>query len=315
MYKENKDVLLVEKSTDLKNIVSVLFTNRALWYSKKKLEANVISDTTYVIEHINNENVKAYYRRAYSYKQFGQYKESLADLKKILELEPTNKDAIREEKEVKKLFEDELVKQYNKQNKAKKADENKPVVSNKVTEISSTDSTSNQKPKVQEIDTPTTSTHQQPAKPEPVKRAKVDDNTIENAVKIAAKEIGKDKVRIPSTSYAFEADINSLKKDSERLFDYVSNIPPSTYSKIYKNTDIQPDYLVLILEALNQFETDNDKILNILYHFSLAQNITMTMMFFNEKDRNLIEQLIEKASQSSIPNKEGMLKKARSMID
>lgn len=238
----------------------------------------------------------------------------MSDLKKVLAIEPNNKDAIREESEVKKLFENELKKQYNKQSKTKKTEETKPATTGKVTEIASSDSTSSSKPKVEEISTPA-ATAKPAAKPEPVKRAKVGEETIEKAAKIAAREIGKDKVKIPSTSYAFEADVNSLKKDSERLYDYISNIPPSTYSKIYKNVDIQPDYLVLILEALNQYESDSDKILNILYHFSLAQNITMTMMFFNDKDRALIEQLIEKASHSSIPNKDGMLKKARSMID
>ena len=282
MYKENKDVLLVEKSLDLKNIVSVLFTNRSLCYSKKGLEANVIADSTYVIENINKENVKALYRRALAFKHFGQNKESLADLKKILEIEPKNKDAIREEKEVKKLFEEELYKQYNKQSKAKKSEDKQEANNKKISEINSSESLNTTKPKIEEIKDPVSAIKEQ-VKPETVKRKKVADETIENASKIAAKEIGKDKVRIPSTSYAFEADVNSLKKDSEGLYSYISNIPPSTYSKIYKSIDIQADYLVLILDAINKFESDNDKILNILYHFSMTQNITMTMMFFNEK--------------------------------
>jgi len=245
------------------------------------LDANVIADTTYVLENLSKSNVKSYYRRALSYKNFSQYKEALSDLQKILEIEPKNKDAIKEEKVVKKLFEDELYKQFQKKNKDKKV-----VEEVKAKPAAPTNEEKKSKPKIEEITEPIITSGETKA-PEPVKRVKIDSETIDKAAKIASKEIGKDKIRIPNTSYGFEADVNSLKKDEESLYNYISNIPPSTYSKIYKNIDIQADYLVMILKVLNKFETDMDRLLNVLYHFSMSQNITMTMMFFNDAERKL----------------------------
>lgn len=307
LYKENIDVVKFEKDQGLNKSIISLFTNRALAYSKKSLEANVIADTTYVIDNLTKTNVKAYFRRAMAYKSFGQYKEALNDLSEILTLEPTNKNGKTEYTQVKKLFEEELNKQYAKQQK--KAQEQKPTPTPqpqpKVQETSG-------RPKIEEIKEPIISST---TVPEPKKRVKIADETIEKAAKIAAKTIGTDKIKIPNTAYGFEADVNSLKKNPEELYNYISNLPPSTYSKIYKNIDIPADYLIAILDVINKFETDVDKILNMLYHFSMTQNITMTMMFFNNTDRELIEQLIEKASKSSIPNKDKLLEKARSMID
>jgi tetratricopeptide (TPR) repeat protein len=289
-----------------KSIISI-FTNRALAYSKKKLDANVIADTTYVIENLTKENVKAFYRRAAAYKNYGQYKEALSDLSEVLAIEPANVNGKKDYTEVKKLYEDELTKKFEKEQKKVQNLKPKPEPQAKPMVQETT-----AKPKIQEISNPIVSS--KPA-PEPKKRVKIDEKTIEKAVKIASSTIGKEKIRIPNTAYGFEADVNSLKKNDEELFSYISNLPPSTYSKIYKNIDIQADYLVIILDVFNKFETDNDKILNMLYHFSMTQNITMTMMFFNDKDRELIEELIVKATKSSIPNKDKLLEKARSMID
>lgn len=290
------------------NTVAIsIFTNRALCYSKKKLDANVIADTTYVIDNLTKKNVKAYYRRALAYKNYGQYKEALADLNQIIAFEPKNKDATKEITIVKKLFEDDLAKQYQKQNKqsAPKTEAAKPKIS---------EASQPSRPKIQEIKELTPS-QAAPKRQSPKKRVKIGSETIEKAAKIAAEHIGKDKIRLPNTSYGFEADINSLRKNEEDLYNYVSHIPPSTYSKIYKNMDIQADYLVAILTVLDKFEKDNDRILNILYHFSLTQNITMTMMFFNDSDRELIEGLLKKAEGATDPNKDKMLQKARSMLE
>jgi tetratricopeptide (TPR) repeat protein len=299
-------VLKHEKDSDLTKSAISLFTNRSLCYQKKNLDANVIADTTDVIDNLTQTNVKAYFRRATSYKNFGQYKDSLADLNKALEIEPKNADAKKLHKEVKELFEKELQKQFEKQKKTAAPTEPKC----KVKEIKDIIG-----PKVQEIKPGEEVKRTDKTITEPKKRVKIDDEIIEKAAEIATKEIGKDKIRIPTTSYGFEADVNSLKKDDSKLYNYVTNIPPSTYSKIYKSVDIQPDYLVCILGSLDKHEKDSNKILHILYNFSLAQNISMTMMFLNDDDQKLLERLFEKAENATDGNKAQMLKKAKSMLD
>ena len=58
LYRGNQEVVKLEQSNDLKQVAISLFTNRALVYSKKKLDANVIADTTYVIENLSKGNIK-----------------------------------------------------------------------------------------------------------------------------------------------------------------------------------------------------------------------------------------------------------------
>jgi len=287
----------------LTTIAVSLYTNRALCYSKERRDANVIADTTYVIKNLSKRNLKAYYRRALAYKNFGQNKEALADLEIVLDIEPKNTNGKKEHKIIKELYEKELTKQFEKSSKIGSTTEPKT------------------KPKVEEVDSSYISRKAQnnsskaAPTPEPKKRVKYPNDTIEKAAKLAAENIGKEEVRIPSTSYGFEADVNSYKKNYEELYRYISAMPVSLFSKIYKNVDIQADYMIIILSALDKHETDNDKLLKILYDFSLTQNITMTTMFFNDSDRKLLENLLEKAASSSLDNKETLLKKAKSMLE
>lgn len=263
--------------------------------------------------------MKAFYRRAIAYKNFGQYKESLADLNEILTIEPENKDALKEHQAVKALFEKDLLKNFEKQKKAKENEDkksNEAKVTPKVAETKIASQPEFSKPKIQKIkDISGTPKKETPKASEPKKRAKIATETISKATEMASKEIGKDTIKIPNTSYGFEADVNSLKKDPEMLYSYISKLPPTTYSKIYKNIDIQADYLMLIFNTLSTYESDSDKILNILYHFSQAQNITMTMMFMDDTDRQVIEQLIEKAKGSTLENKDKLLEKIQNMIN
>ena len=195
--------------------------------------------------------MKAYFRRAMSYKTYGQYKEALADLNEIKAFEPKNKEASKEYDIVKTLFEEDLQKNFAKQQKQAKAQAEKQAKQEAAKAQPKVQEVSSNKPMIEEIKDakPPTETKA----PEPTKRVKVDESTIKGAVKLASKEIGKETVRIPNTAYGFEADLNSLQKDENNLYNYLSKIPPSTYSKIYKKTDINVDFLVVILKSLNSY--------------------------------------------------------------
>ncbi|CAI2382792.1 unnamed protein product [Moneuplotes crassus] len=319
VYKDNQEVVKLEKCTDLTKIAISLFTNRALCYSKQRRDANVIADTTYVIENLSRKNVKAYYRRALAYKNFGQYKDSLSDLNKILEFESNNKDARKEQKVVKELYEKELKKQMEKQMKKqmgemegkKKKEEKKATSKTKVEEVKSTGV------KVKEI-SPEEAQAAKSKTSEPVqpkKKVKIDDEVINKAAELASKTIGKDKVRIPNTTYGFESDLNSLKKDPENLYNYISQIPPSVFSKLYKDCDINPDYLVLILNSVTTYEKNADKILELLYNFSKTSNFSMTVMFFTDEDRSLYSELVTKAEEATISSASEMLAAVKAVLE
>jgi tetratricopeptide (TPR) repeat protein len=307
IYKENREVLEVEKCNDLKSVAIGLFTNRSLVYSKKKLDANVIADTTFVIDNLTKKNVKAYYRRAMAYKSFGQYKESLSDLNAIIKIEPKNEDANVQIQVVKKLFEEELKKQFEKQNKAAtKPNPKEEAKSSKPSQI--------ERPKIEEITDPISKSTSAP-KFEQKKKVKIDSAIISKAAELASKELGKDRFRVPSTSYSFEADLNSLKKTPSDLYAYLSHLPASTFSKVYKNIDIQADYMMMILSTLSEFETSSDRILEVLYNFSLAQNISMTMMFLSDTDTAMVKSLISKCEESTLADKSSLLEKVRGLVE
>ena len=143
---------------------------------------------------------------------------------------------------------------------------------------------------------------------------KIPDVTINKAAKIATKSIGKDAVRIPNTSYGFEADLNSLKRTEEELYAYISHIPPTLYSKFYKTTDINADFLMIILNSILKYETSSDKILDLLYNFSLTNNFSMTVMFFNDSDRQVFNTLLDKAKGADREGTDMLVKKIQQII-
>lgn len=72
---------------------SVLFANRAAAKSKIGRSESAIEDCTKSIE-LNSQYLKAYLRRAKLYEETSKLDESLEDYKKILELDPHQKDAL-----------------------------------------------------------------------------------------------------------------------------------------------------------------------------------------------------------------------------
>ncbi|XP_072941318.1 tetratricopeptide repeat protein 1 [Epargyreus clarus] len=71
---------------------SILYCNRSAAKMKLEKYRSAVKDCTRAIE-LDNTYLKAYYRRAQSLEATEQYDESLADFKKILELDPSHKEA------------------------------------------------------------------------------------------------------------------------------------------------------------------------------------------------------------------------------
>ncbi|XP_015185919.1 PREDICTED: RNA polymerase II-associated protein 3-like isoform X2 [Polistes dominula] len=71
---------------------AVFYANRALCHLKKDSLYSAEADCTTAIQ-LDSQYVKAYHRRALSRLELKQYKEAKEDLEKILQLEPSNKEA------------------------------------------------------------------------------------------------------------------------------------------------------------------------------------------------------------------------------
>ncbi|XP_014256199.1 tetratricopeptide repeat protein 1 [Cimex lectularius] len=72
---------------------SVLYANRAAAKVKLGLTESAIEDCSKALE-LDDHYLKAYLRRAQLYEESDKLDEALADYKKILEFDPTNKDAL-----------------------------------------------------------------------------------------------------------------------------------------------------------------------------------------------------------------------------
>lgn len=73
---------------------SILFANRAAAKAKLGRNKSAIEDCTKAIE-LNDKYLKAYLRRAALYEETDKLDESLADYNKLLELDPSHKDALQ----------------------------------------------------------------------------------------------------------------------------------------------------------------------------------------------------------------------------
>lgn len=65
---------------DIKTKITQIYTNRATSLHLLNQQSSVISDATFVIDHLDDTNKKALYRRAHAFKIQGQFEEAARDL-------------------------------------------------------------------------------------------------------------------------------------------------------------------------------------------------------------------------------------------
>jgi len=81
----------------LKEIVTALYTNRCLAFSKMNgKDDQVLEDANYVLYHLDTKNVKALFWRAVVHKNKKEYSKAIKDLNDLLEHDKNNKAAKEE---------------------------------------------------------------------------------------------------------------------------------------------------------------------------------------------------------------------------
>ena len=63
---------------------------------------------------------------------------------------------------------------------------------------------------------------------------------------------------MPKTAAGFEHDYNSLKKDLSAFYLYLRNIPPSTFSQLFKSVEIPAEIFSAMLGVLSEKGVDED---------------------------------------------------------
>ncbi len=82
----------------------MVLSNRAMSYMKLNENSKAVRDCTESIR-CDHTYLKSYLRRGECHKKLGSYLESLADFKKVKELDPNDKDVDSEIKKIEKYLE------------------------------------------------------------------------------------------------------------------------------------------------------------------------------------------------------------------
>ena len=136
----------------------------------------------------------------------------------------------------------------------------------------------------------------------------LDKETVEKAADRAATQASEQVLKsIPKTASGLEKDYNQIKKDTEQVYKYISNIPVDTIEKLYKSSELQSELLSGILLALGKhgFETKESatQTVNMLLGFSKADGFDMTLMFIDDKDKQQITSMIANNKKLKVDSK------------
>ena len=276
---------------------AVLFANRAMALLKLQKYAAAIADCDCSIE-LDDTYTKAYLRRATAHLKLEHKTEALADFNKVLEFEPENKLAMST---VKKL-EVELtpVEEYTPRKpgditnmKRTLPPSDKPMVRIQIIDISPEDFDTKPKAKkgIEEISS----------------KVEIDAVKTEREVLSAPKQKKEASVvefetlptRVPMNYMQFQTDTRKLKSHPEKLFEYIKQIDPDIYPKLFQDS-LEADNLFMILETLNKFYIPNRlPVYSELYYLTKVRRFDMAIMFKTEQQQLIIGQLVQYAAETA----------------
>uniref|UniRef100_H9H6B7 RNA polymerase II-associated protein 3 n=1 Tax=Monodelphis domestica TaxID=13616 RepID=H9H6B7_MONDO len=94
---------------------------------------------------------------------------------------------------------------------------------------------------------------------------------------------------IPANSFQLESDFRKLKNSPDMLYQYLKQIEPSLYPKLFQKS-LEPDVFNQILKILHDFYIDKEKpslILEILQRLSELKRFDMAVMFMSESEKKV----------------------------
>ncbi|XP_068948796.1 RNA polymerase II-associated protein 3 isoform X2 [Petaurus breviceps papuanus] len=92
---------------------------------------------------------------------------------------------------------------------------------------------------------------------------------------------------IPANSFQLESDFRKLKNFPDMLYQYLKQIEPSLYPKLFQKS-LEPDVFNQILKTLHDFYIDKEKpslTLEILQRLSELKRFDMAIMFMSESEK------------------------------
>eukprot|EP00825_Cyclidium_porcatum_P025943 TRINITY_DN2805_c0_g1_i3.p3 TRINITY_DN2805_c0_g1~~TRINITY_DN2805_c0_g1_i3.p3 ORF type:complete len:185 (+),score=54.14 TRINITY_DN2805_c0_g1_i3:639-1193(+) len=120
------------------------------------------------------------------------------------------------------------------------------------------------------------------------------DKLTENAVQKSLNELILNYSN-PQNVSSFEKNLDQFKKGQDMLFSYIKQIPLTQYNQLYSNKEIPPNYLLQIVNSMqNQgIQTDKELSLQILTSISKISKISLTVMFLSKSEKEKIKQVLD----------------------
>ncbi|XP_054911563.1 RNA polymerase II-associated protein 3 [Poeciliopsis prolifica] len=111
----------------------------------------------------------------------------------------------------------------------------------------------------------------------------------------AAEAPSSDVPPAPSNSFQLEADLRKLSQQPEAVYRYLRQISPSAYGQIFRNS-LEPDLLNQILRTLHDFFIGNEpptSILETLGGLAGVRRFDMAVMFMTPQEKKVLKELFD----------------------
>ncbi|XP_043964407.1 RNA polymerase II-associated protein 3 [Gambusia affinis] len=111
----------------------------------------------------------------------------------------------------------------------------------------------------------------------------------------AAEASSSDVPPAPSNSFQLESDLRKLSKQPDAVYRYLRQISPSAYGQIFQNS-LEPDLLNQILRTLHDFFIGNEpptSILETLGGLAGVRRFDMAIMFMTPQEKKVLTELFD----------------------
>uniref|UniRef100_A0A2K5QFQ6 RNA polymerase II-associated protein 3 n=1 Tax=Cebus imitator TaxID=2715852 RepID=A0A2K5QFQ6_CEBIM len=107
---------------------------------------------------------------------------------------------------------------------------------------------------------------------------------------------------IPANSFQLESDFRQLKSSPDMLYQYLKQIEPSLYPKLFQK-NLDPDIFNQIIKILHDFYIEKEKpslIFEILQRLSELKRFDMAVMFMSETEKKIAHVLFNHIDKSGL---------------
>ncbi|XP_062931081.1 RNA polymerase II-associated protein 3 [Cynocephalus volans] len=109
---------------------------------------------------------------------------------------------------------------------------------------------------------------------------------------------------VPANSFQLESDFRQLKSSPDMMYQYLKQIEPSLYPKLFQK-NLDPDVFNQIIKVLHDFYIEKEKpslMFEILQRLSELKRFDMAVMFMSESEKKIVHMLFNHIDKSGLKN-------------